>query len=220
MIDVVIKIGGRLGRGEHLRPLCGRVAALGSRHRLLVVPGGGVFADLVRQCDAQFGLSDTAAHWMAILAMDQFGCLLADFIPESATARSFEEAEKLSEAGRVPVLLPFDLLRRTDALPHSWNVTADSIAAWLARMAGASTLVLLKDGKGLSNPVPGARGSSPSLVTAEQLAGWQGVDGYLSRLLEGAGFDLWILNGERPDLLGELLDTGRTEGMQLLRCGL
>lgn len=218
MIDVVIKIGGRLGRGEHLRPLCGRVATLGTRHRLLIIPGGGVFADVVRQCDARFGLSDSAAHWMAILAMDQFGYLLADLIPESATVRSLEEAGNLSEVGRVPVLLPFDLLRRADALPHSWTVTADSIAAWLTTVAGASTLVFMKDQKGLSNPVPGARGSSPSLVTAEQLAGWQGVDSHLFRLLEGAGFGLWILNGERPDLLGELLDTGRTEGMQLLRC--
>ncbi|HZJ03268.1 MAG TPA: hypothetical protein VFE20_06260, partial [Thermoleophilia bacterium] len=159
-------------------------------------------------------------HWMAILAMDQFGYLLADFIPESATVRSLEEAGKLNEAGIVPVLLPFDLLRRADALPHSWAVTADSIAAWLAKAAGASTLVLLKDGKGLSNPVPGTLGSSPSPVTVEQLADWEGVDGYLSRLLEGAGFDLWILNGERPDRLSELLDTGRTEGIQLLRCDL
>lgn len=217
MMDTVVKIGGRLGRGKHLRSLCNEVATLGRRHRLLIVPGGGAFADTVRRCDARVGLSDTAAHWMAILAMDQYGYLLADLIPGSRSIRSLEDAQGLAEAGSVPVLLPFDLVRRADVLPHSWTVTADSIAAWVARLAGAERLVLLKDRKGLSSPVDGAGGSSLCAVTLDQLAGWKGVDGYLAHLLRGAGFDLWILNGERPECLTELLETGQTEGIRVLR---
>jgi len=216
-IDVVLKIGGRLGRGNHLRAACGEVAVLGLRHRMLIVPGGGVFADTVRRCDARVGLSDTAAHWMAILAMDQYGYLLADLIPGSAIVRSLEDAHEVATEGRIPVLLPFDLVNRADSLPHSWTVTADSIAAWVAGVVEAGTLVLLKDRKGLSNPVDGGGASSPHTVTVDQLAGWVGVDGYCSQLLRGAGFDLWILNGERPERLTELLETGLTEGMCMPR---
>lgn len=216
-MDAVVKIGGRLGRGKHLRAVCERVAALGQLHRLLIVPGGGIFADTVRRCDARVGLSDTAAHWMAILAMDQYGYLLADLIPGSAAVRSLEEAEGATAEGRVPVLLPFDLVNQADALPHSWAVTADSIAAWVAGLVEARILVLLKDGKGFSSPIDGGGASSPRPVTLDQLAGWEGVDGYCSQLLGGAGFDLWIINGERPECLAELLETGRTEGIHMLR---
>lgn len=216
-MDAVIKVGGRLGRGKHLRSLCRNVATLGLRRRLLVVPGGGVFADTVRRCDARFGLSDTAAHWMAILAMDEYGYLLSDLIPGSTVVRSLEDARESADAGSVAVLLPFDLVRRIDALPHSWTVTADSIAAWIAGLIGARTLVLLKDRKGLSSRVDQGDGSSPSEATVDQLAGWKGVDGYLAQLLRGAEFDLWILNGEQPERLAELFETGRTEGIQLLR---
>lgn len=254
MIDAVLKIGGRLGRGKHLRALCEEVAALGRRRRLLIVPGGGVFADAVRRCDERVGLSDTAAHWMAILAMDQYGYLLVDSIPGSTAVRSLEEARAAANEGGVPVLLPYDLVKRVDALPHSWSVTADSIAAWVAGLAGAGTLVLLKDRRGLGSPVnrsndprgdgrgglgvggdgPGARGVSGdgpdargtrvsgddlagTPLTLDLLAGWEGVDGYLAHLVDGAGFDLWIVDGERPGRITELLTTGRTVGIHLPR---
>jgi aspartokinase-like uncharacterized kinase len=74
----VIKVGGSLSRGERLGPLCQRLAALGRQHPLLVVPGGGAFADTVREYDQRYRLSDHAAHWMAVLAMDQYGYLLCD----------------------------------------------------------------------------------------------------------------------------------------------
>lgn len=217
MMDAVIKIGGRLGRGKHLREVCEAVAALGHRHRLLIVPGGGAFADTVRRCDARIGLSDTAAHWMAILAMDQYGYLLTDLIPDSAAVRSLEDARGAAAEGRVPVLLPFELVNRTDALPHSWAVTADSIAAWVAGRAEARTLVLLKDRKGISSTADSDSDSSERALTIGQLEGWGGVDGYFFRLLEGSDFDLWILNGEQPTRLTELLETGRTEGIRMLR---
>ncbi len=49
------------------------------------------------------------------------------------------------------MLAPSRWLRQADPLPHSWDVTSDSIAAWVAGQAGASTLVLVK--------APGATGA-------------------------------------------------------------
>ena len=44
---------------------------------MIVVPGGGRFADDVRSMDAAIGLSRDAAHWMAIDAMDRHAALIA-----------------------------------------------------------------------------------------------------------------------------------------------
>jgi len=219
MIDAVVKIGGRLGRGRSLHALCERVAVIGRRHRLLVVPGGGAFADTVRRHQTRFRLGASAAHWMAILAMDQYGYLLADLIPGSTVVRCVRDAQEPVDAGGVAVLLPFDLVRRADALPHTWAVTSDSIAAWVAGLAEAATLVLLKDRKGFSNPVEGIDASLPMSVTVRQVAAWEAVDGHLAHLLRDASFDLWVLNGERLDALAELLETGSTNGILLPRSG-
>ncbi len=44
---------------------------------LLIVPGGGPFADIVRDLDRRFGLSDDAAHWMETWAMDKYANRIA-----------------------------------------------------------------------------------------------------------------------------------------------
>jgi len=44
----------------------------------------------------------------------------------------------------VPVLALTRWLRARDPLPHSWNVTSDSIAAWVAGQLNAARLVVIK----------------------------------------------------------------------------
>ena len=217
MIEFVLKIGGSLGRGTKLKPLCQRLAELGRKRRILVVPGGGAFADMVRDYHSRYELSDSAAHWMAILAMDQFGHALADLIPDGEPVRGLAAARETAAAGRVPVLNSFDLLFRVDPLERSWRVTSDSIAAWVAEQVGARTLVLLKSVDGLYTSDPHA-GGNPELIEdigLDQLAACDGVDSYLPRLLSGSALKLWIINGEHPDRLTELLKKGRTKGTRV-----
>ena len=45
---------------------------------------------------------------------------------------------------KLPVLAPYRWLREADPLPHSWDVTSDSIAAWVASRIGARRLILIK----------------------------------------------------------------------------
>ena len=219
MIEFVIKIGGSLGRGEKLKGLCGRLAKLGCRHRILIVPGGGAFADTVRHYDSRYRLGKSASHWMAILAMDQFGYLLTELIPGSEPVRSLLAAHKIADGGKLPVLTPFDLLRRADPLPHSWKVTSDSIAAWVAASARAQVLILLKDVDGLYTNHPHKTGHVVLLeeVLMENLAVCKGVDPYLASSLSTNALELWIINGEKPERLVELLENGHTKGTHLKR---
>ena len=154
MIKTVIKVGGSMGQSRKLADLMRRLSGLGPRHGILVVPGGGAFSNAIREYDRRFGLDTDASHWMAILAMDQFGHLISSLIPDSELVQGLADARKVLAAGRLPVLLTYNLLFQTDELPRSWDVTADSIAAWVAGLSGAKQLVLLKSVDGLFSDDP------------------------------------------------------------------
>ncbi|HUL69396.1 MAG TPA: hypothetical protein VLT17_04065 [Gemmatimonadales bacterium] len=144
-VQAVVKVGGSLSgvRGA-LRALGAALAEGAQTVPLVVMPGGGPFADVVRAYDHRTGLSPDSAHWMAILGMDQFAYALLDVIPGAALALDRSAIEAAIDRHRVPVLAPYRWLRETDALPHTWEVTSDSLAAYLAGILGAKRLVLLK----------------------------------------------------------------------------
>lgn len=165
-VDTVVKLGGALlGRPEHFEATLAAIGAAAGKRRLLVVPGGGPFADAVREVDRHLHLSDDAAHWMAVLAMDQYAHLVAARLAGGAIVAELGEIAAALDAGKIPVLAPYRWLREADPLPHSWTVTSDSIAAWVAGQVGARHLVLIKP--------PHARGNQGNEL----------VDSYFQRAL-------------------------------------
>ncbi|MBE0528693.1 MAG: hypothetical protein IH629_05780 [Thermoleophilia bacterium] len=196
--------------------MCARLAPAGRDRGLVLVPGGGASADVVRDLDARFGLQPSSAHWMAVLAMDQYGLLLADLTPGAEVVRSIDEArERLDGGSGVVVLLPSEPLRTADPLPHSWSVTSDSIAAWLTGQLHSRLLVLLKDRHGMAVLTAALADGAPGVVTRAEIAASRGVDGHLAELLGDASFDLWAIDGDHPERLTELLETGNTQGVRL-----
>jgi aspartokinase-like uncharacterized kinase len=208
----VVKVGGGLGRGaghEALRALCRVLGELGERHPLLVVPGGAWFADAVREADSRFALPATTSHHMAVLGMEQFGWLLSELIPGAERS-----TEVRAGAGRTTVLLPGALA--LDRVPASWQVTSDSIAAWVAGEAGAGRLVLVKEVDGLFVQWP-AHGEPIARMTAAELGALRpaGVDAYLSTALANARFETWVISGRDPGRLVQLLEHGATLGTRI-----
>jgi len=153
MVEIVVKVGGALlAQSDDFDAVLDTIGAAARDRRLLVVPGGGPFADAVRDVDRRLQLADETAHWMAVLAMDQYAHLLADRLARGVLVADRAAIADALDAGHVPVLAPFAWLRRVDPLPHSWDVTSDSIAAWVAGELGAQRLVLIKP----PGAVPGA----------------------------------------------------------------
>jgi aspartokinase-like uncharacterized kinase len=145
LVDIVVKVGGGLlAFPGHLDAVLAALADAASTSRVLIVPGGGPFADAVRAVDRELTLSDDAAHWMAVIAMDQYAHLLVSRLRSAGLALDAAEIAAELDQGRLPVLAPSRWLRDADPLPHSWDVTSDSIAAWVAGEVGARRLVLVK----------------------------------------------------------------------------
>jgi aspartokinase-like uncharacterized kinase len=151
---VVVKVGGGLAR------VPGGLAAAGAavrqtawRRPLLVVPGGGALADAVRAAERELGLSASAAHWMAILAMDQYAHAIASIIPDAAVVHDVAGIGATLASGQVPVLAPYRWMLAADVLPHGWAATSDSVAAFVAGALDAELLVLLKPVAGPVDPL-------------------------------------------------------------------
>lgn len=137
----VVKLGGSLVGAPRLRELLARLAAHGEP--LVVVGGGGPLADAVRALQPRLGLRERAAHRMAILAMEQTAEALADLESGLIPCADADAIDGAHYAGCAALWLPARMALDAD-LPESWDVTSDSLAAWLALQLGADRLTLVK----------------------------------------------------------------------------
>lgn len=138
----VVKLGGSLLSSPRLDDLLAMLARNGAP--LVLVPGGGPFADTVRDIQPQIALSDGAAHHMAILAMEQTAVALADIEPRLALCADPAAIAHAHAQGRAALWQPALMALKAPDLPPSWDVTSDSLAAWLAIVLGAAQLTLVK----------------------------------------------------------------------------
>jgi len=160
---------------------------------LLIVPGGGPFADAVREA----GLPDEESHWMAVCAMEQMAWCWA-----AAGAVPVDIGDPVRG---VCVLLPYGAVRGDDPLPHTWEVTSDTIAAWVADRRGAP-LLFLKSVDGIPSPAGGVVREITAPVPTDV------VDPCVLPYLFGHKTFACILNGRRPERVQAFLDGTAAEG--------
>ena len=145
----VVKLGGSLQDGPFLRDWIRAIASHGGG-KMVLVPGGGKYADKVRQDQILEGFSDREAHSRAIAAMERFAADLCESEPRLRPFTSRAELAAVLRTGGVPVWLPGEMVIGRQDLPESWGVTSDSLALWLVNDIQADGLVLIK-----SVPLPG-----------------------------------------------------------------
>jgi aspartokinase-like uncharacterized kinase len=217
--DAVIKIGGSLSYHEAgLADVCREISRLCERHSLLIVPGGAEFANQVRNAYKRYNLGETETHYMALLAMDQYGYVLSKLIDDSLAIADLHSACRRAESGRAAVFLPSAMVIREDPLPHSWRVTSDTIAAWVALKSSCRRVILLKDVDGVLS-VENNKRLLPGLLTemtVKQMSEHAGcVDEYLAHFLASVRVETWVINGLHPERLSQLLDTNHTLGTRI-----
>lgn len=174
------------------------ISNAGTKRRIAVTPGGGVFADAVRKVQTAHGVDDRGAHDMALLAMAQFGHLLCGLDEAARNALTPTGPDGFDDAwarGAVPVWTPDPAMLATAAeVEPGWHVTSDSLAAWLARKIGAGVLVLVK-----SAPRNALSGSPRMLAELGM------VDAAFLQYIDGAEFSLHLISSDEPDRLRGLL---------------
>jgi aspartokinase-like uncharacterized kinase len=183
---IVVKLGGSLihRAKEIVKEIVDYSDASGEC--ILIIPGGSVFADTVRKVNA----TDEASHWMAILAMEQYGYYIAD----GSEAKIVDDID-IEDEGTY-ILLPYALLKKKDELPHTWDVTSDTIAAWVAHSLDAR-FIKLTDVDGIF-----LNGELKKELRASELQGIETcVDDELPRYLIKNKMNCEILNGNCPDRL-------------------
>ena len=185
---LVVKVGGSLL--SHIPRIVPVLIA--SPRPLLVVPGGGIFADAVRQA----GVNNDAAHWMAIAAMEQYGWVLA--------SQGMATTLHLKLPTKTCVLLPYCVMRRQDPLPHTWDVTSDTIAAWVAGILGADLLVL--------KSVDGIRIDGILQEDITELVASDVIDPCFIPYVLNNRIKVKILNGTKPELLERYLRGEKVQG--------
>ena len=140
----VVKLGGSL-MGTSELPLClDKIESESKEGNYLIVPGGGKFADSIRQLQKQYRFDDIAAHQMALLAMCQYGYYLKQIKPELIVIKNNEQI-KANLNKKCPLLwMPYCLIEDDSELESSWDVTSDSISLWLATKLEVKRLILIK----------------------------------------------------------------------------
>ena len=139
----VIKIGGSLQHAGNL-PEFLTMLVEHAAGQAVVVPGGGDFADQVRQLQAEMDLDDMAAHRMALRAMERYGAFLTSCDSGLQPARSFNAVRQLLASRKVPVWFPYDLVADNPSIPASWDVTSDTLSLWFAEQLRCRDLFILK----------------------------------------------------------------------------
>jgi aspartokinase-like uncharacterized kinase len=136
----------KLGGSHALSPLLGAWLRMigGAFGRVVVVPGGGPFADAVRIAQPAMGFDDETAHDMALMAMAQYARALTGLAVGFVYADTLDVVRDVIARGEIPVWSPWPMLRWHPDIPRSWEVTSDSLAVWLAAALGARYLVLIK----------------------------------------------------------------------------
>jgi aspartokinase-like uncharacterized kinase len=153
---------------------------------IIIVPGGSIFADTVRMVDP----GEESAHWMAVLAMEQYGYYLAD-----RTGAQLIESLEIPDKGTY-ILFPYRILKEKDELPHTWDVTSDTIAAWIALQLGAR-FIKVTDVDGIY-----LNGTLQKELHAEEIIGKETcVDAELAIFLMRHKINCEIINGNFPGRL-------------------
>jgi aspartokinase-like uncharacterized kinase len=199
----VIKVGGSLAGGATLRDWLACIAA-DERQRWLLVPGGGPYADVVREQQRVWHFNDADAHDMALQAMALYALQLHALAPAlPVLGAPLDFAAGAGHAIWQPQASACSLLQ---ALPGNWGTTSDSIALCLAQKMNAEGLVLLK------STLPFAvKASATSLALASF------VDPLFPELLRAQRLPVYCVDGsQRPEVVGWSSEHAARAGVRVL----
>ena len=203
IIKQVVKIGGSLFPNYAL-DLADKLKNTSSA----IILGGGEFANLIRRYNDEQHFSEEVNHWTAIDCMDIIAKLVNDKVDSAKLAYSIEEVNVISDEGFTPIFVVSEFLKTEDPFECSWDVTSDSIAAYIAHRLNAK-LLIVTNVNGIYTQEPKEPGSTfISKIDATTLLTFQesSIDVMLPSLLLEFGTNCYVVNGKFPKRVLSLID--------------
>lgn len=203
MIDYVIKIGGSLFPDYAIE----LVKQLEGTNTLIIL-GGGEFANLIRKYDEELEFSPKVSHQTAIEAMGILAQLVDDKVQCSRLVYSIDQAIDVSDKGYIPILIVDEILKKDDPFKYSWDVTSDSISAYVANLLNAN-LLIVTNVNGIYTREPKEEGSKfIDIIDAKKLLTFDesSIDLMLPSLLIEFGTNCYVVNGMYPERVLSLID--------------
>ncbi|TAK61053.1 uridylate kinase [Methylobacter sp.] len=181
---IIIKLGGSLSYSDALVNSLNAVEKNYQRRAVVIVPGGGAFADQVRLAQQHWQFDDTTAHHMALLSMQQMALMFKGLKPDFAIARTVSAIQDRLNRQKTVIWSP-DIVELDNAgIAASWDITSDSLAAWLANTISATELILVKSAAIDTN------------FSLQQLAEQNIVDKAFCALVAQSAFKIQIVNAQ------------------------
>lgn len=150
----IFKIGGKiLENFDNLNSTISQLRQLYKKKlifNIILIPGGGSFANFIRNAHSVLKFAEELAHWMGIISMNYNGLELNKKFPNLEVTEDFNRLKNLKKKSFC-LFLPFQFLKDNDKLPHSWDATSDSITLFLAKELGLNECFLIKDVDGILN---------------------------------------------------------------------
>lgn len=214
----VLKIGGSLlGYPEKLRLLCNSLIDISKDFNLLIVPGGGVFAQTVREMYTKFSIPEDIAHKMAVLAMNQYGLFLQSLFGDfSNIVEEINEIDNCFKDKSIAIFQVSKMMNLDNHLPKVWEVTSDSIAAYISQNVGAKNLILIKVIDNLTELGSGKLLSQVNVNMLNSGVKKGDIDDYIKNILEPTKIQCFIVNGRFPDRVNKILRGDKTVSTEII----
>jgi 5-(aminomethyl)-3-furanmethanol phosphate kinase len=180
---LVVKAGGSLAKTGRLDTVLAIISA--ARIPVVVVPGGGQFADAVRKLQSEMRFDDATAHRLALLAMEQMAEYFVARQPGMKVARSLPEIFDAVMDGQIPVLAPLQLIAEDASVAAGWEATSDTISARLAELLDVRVVLLKSVDAG-------------SISSADELARQHIVDSIFPEIVARSDLS-WSVYGPNDD---------------------
>ncbi|MFX1495875.1 MAG: hypothetical protein ACFFBZ_16445 [Promethearchaeota archaeon] len=149
----LFKIGGKILEDfENLNSTISQLEQLYDENlidKIVLIPGGGSFANFIRKIYNELKFTEEIAHWMGIISMNYNGLELNKKFPNLEVIENYSRLKKNHRF--FCIFLPYEFIKENDKLPHSWDVTSDSISLFISKYLGLNECFLIKDVDGILN---------------------------------------------------------------------
>lgn len=206
------KFGGSLDVGDFdMRDTLDVLRDFAKRTRIIIIPGGGRFADFIRLRGEKQPVPDAVSHAQAVLSVAQYGYELAWKLGDGRAVHNLDETQTAWDNGKIPVFIPYPFAVTDPAIPHNWDATSDTIAARVCAVFDIPILVLIKSVDGIF-----IDGRLAALIDPASPPATNIVDPLFFHTL-GDATEAFIVNGRKPEALRKFLFDGDFTGTKIAR---